>query len=99
MKKRPLLDQHASLEALIAYMNTKPAWIRHQLAGCYACEEAAAHYSSDAEMIDDYYSADGGDFIFQAHLNVLEDNGCRLTGNEALEWAKGYADLPFDLGD
>jgi len=49
-------------------------------------------------MIDDYYS-DGGDFIFQAHLNVLEDNGCRLIGNEALEWAKGYADLPFDLGD
>jgi len=99
MKKRPMLDQHESFEALIQHINQYPAWRRCQLAGRYAYEEAAGQYSTDAELRENYYSEDGGDFLFQAHLNVLQDNGCRITGAEPLEWAKGYADLPFDLGD
>jgi len=37
--------------------------------------------------------------MFTANLNVLAKYGCRFTQCIALEWAKGYANLPFDLGD
>jgi len=99
MKTRHLLDQHGTLEALIQHINQYPTWRRCQLVGRYAYEQAGTEYSNDEEMTDDYLREDGGDFMFIAHLNMLAKYGCRFTKHIALEWAKGYADLPFDLGD
>jgi len=99
MKNRLLLDRHASLDALIRHINQHPAWRRCQLAGHYAWEMAAADYRSDDELADVYFREDGGDGMFTAHLTVLAKHGCRFTKQVALEWAKGYANLPFDLGD
>jgi len=98
MKTRYLLDQHQSFEALIQYINQYPAWRRCQLAGRYAYEQASADYSSDDALTDDYLREDGCEALFTAHLNLLVKHGCRFTKHIALEWAKGYADLPFELG-
>jgi len=100
MQTRPWLDQYKSIHALIATINSKPAWRRCQLAGRYAYEQTAAAYDHNRyELIDVYFREDGGDTMFTTHLNVLAKHGCRFTKPIALEWAKGYADLPFDLGD
>jgi len=99
MKNRLLIDQHESLNALIKHINQYSAWRRCQLAGRYAYEMTAANYRTDDELADDYFAQDGGDSMFVAHLNLLAKHGCRLTKRVALEWAKGYANLPFDLGD
>jgi len=98
MKTRCLLDQHQSFEALVQHINQHPVWRRCQLAGRYAYEQASADYSSDDELGDVYFREDGGDSTFTSHLSVLAKHDCRFTRCVALEWAKGYADLPFDLG-
>jgi len=97
MKTRYLLDQHKSIDALIHHINQSPAWRRCQLAGRYAYEQAGADYSSDDALAEAYFREGGGDSIFTAHLNVLTKHGGHFTKHIALEWAKGYADLPFEL--
>jgi len=99
MKIRSWLDRHQSIETLIHHINQQPAWRRCQLGGRYAYEMAAADYRNDDELADVYFREDGGDGIFNAHLNLLTKHGCRFTQQVAREWAKGYANLPFDLRD
>jgi len=99
MKKTFRIDQFDSFEALIHHINQRPDWRRDMLAGQYAYEQAGADHSCDEEMTDDYLSENGGDPMFTSHLNELAKHGCRFTKHVALEWAKGCADLPFNLGN